>query len=179
MKRTRFLGILLTLSLVSSIINSINVFASDLNNNAIKTETVDTTTTNETSRTTTVNTKATSFGPGDHYWGGVTFTGDNSGAYKTINGTQVKIKVAFKAVDSSPYSYRLLLDFSQYGGKLMYHGDFNSWTVSPDNDGYYYYETDWINIKSGVDYRFIYNANTSCACYDPRRVNVHIWVEVR
>ena len=29
---------------------------------------------------------AIAFGHGNHYWGGVTFTGTNGGAYKTING---------------------------------------------------------------------------------------------
>ena len=126
-----------------------------------------------------VTARTTSFGPGDWYWGGVTFHGENGGAYKTINGNQVKIKVAFKAVDGQPYSYHLFLDFVEYGGRNVYSRNYNSWSVSPDGDGYYYYESGWINVNKGVDYRFLYNANSECACYDPRTLNVHIWIEVR
>lgn len=121
----------------------------------------------------------TAFGPGDHYWGGVTFTGKNGGAYKTINGNQVKVKVAFKAVDNDPTSYHLYLSFVEYGGRVVSYRDYNSWSDEPDSDGYVYYESDWVNVHSGVDYRFLYSSNSECLCDDDRKLNVHIWIEVR
>ena len=120
-----------------------------------------------------------SFGPGDWYWGGVTFYDENGGSYKTINGNEVKIKVAFKAVDGQSSSYHLYLDFVEYGGRRVYSRDYNNWSVAPDGAGYYYYESGWLRVNKGVDYRFLYGANSECACNDPRRLEVHIWIEVR
>lgn len=134
---------------------------------------------NSVADTLKVSPRATSFGPGDWYWGGVTFYDENGGAFKTINGNEVKIKVAFKAVDTDPSSYHLYLDFVEYGGRYVYSRDYNSWSVAPDADGYYYYESNWIKVNKGVDYRFFYGANSECTCNDPRRLEVHIWIEVR
>lgn len=121
----------------------------------------------------------TTFGPGEWYWGGVTFTGENGGAYKTINGSQIKLKIFFKAVDNDSTSYHLYLSFKEYGGRLVYYGDLNSWSVDPEPDGFLYYETGWLNVHSGVDYRFLYDTNSECLCDDDRRVEVHIWVDIR
>ena len=177
MKRTRFLSLLLALSLMLGMFGSTTAFAAELEDPTCSTATVETE--NSVANTLQASPRATSFGPGDWYWGGVTFYDDNGGAYKTINGNQVKIKVAFKAVDGEPYSYHLYLDFVEYGGRYVYSRDYNSWSVAPDADGYYYYESDWINVNKGVDYRFFYGANSECACNDPRRLEVHIWIEVR
>lgn len=121
---------------------------------------------------------AESFGTGDHYWGGVTFTGENGGSYKTIYGNHLKVKVAFKAVDSSPYSYTLNLNLLEYPGYGVFNRTYTSWGTTPDSDGYYYYESEWFDIDYGVDYRFWYTANSSCNCVDPRRLTVYIWIEV-
>ena len=173
MKKTRFLSLLLAMSLIIGMFSSTTVFASEADS-ASKNSTVMT-----DSKTPEISPRATSFGPGDWDWGGVTFYDENGGAYKTINGNQVKIKVAFKAVDGDSASYHLYLDFVEYGGRYVYSRDYNSWSVAPDGDGFYYYESDWINVNKGVDSRFLYGANSECACNDPRRLEVHIWIEVR
>ena len=126
-----------------------------------------------------ISPRTESFGPGDWYWGGVTFYDENGGAYKTIYGDEVKIKVAFKAVDNDPISYHLFLKFMEYGGRQVYYRDYNSWSDTPDADGYLYYESDWIDVNYGVDYRFLYSSNSECNCNDARRLSVHIWIEVR
>lgn len=173
MKKSRFLSLLLAMSLIISMFSSTTVFASEASISSKKSSVV------TDSKAPEIYSRATSFGPGDWYWGGVTFYDENDGAYKTINGNQVKIKVAFKSVDGDPYSYHLYLRFVEYGGRSVYYRDYNSWSVAPDGDGFYYYESDWVNVNRGVDYRFFYSSNSECACNDPRRLEVHIWIEVR
>lgn len=168
MKRTRFLSLILAFCMMLSVMPSTSAFAAEP-------ESVMETYPDNTS---VASIMTTSFGPGDWYWGGVTFTGSNGGAYKTINGDRVKIKVAFKAVDGDPTSYHLYLSFVQYGGAIFYYRDYDSWSVNPDGDGYLYYESGWINVNYGVDYRFLYDTNSECLCDDDRRLNVHIWIEV-
>ena len=177
MKRTRFLSLLIALGFMLSMFGPTNAFASELD--CVPTDTTAVESKNSLAEAATISSRTESFGPGDWYWGGVTFYDENGGAYKTINGNQVKIKVAFKAVDGQSYSYHLYLDFVEYGGRRVYSQDYNSWSVAPDGAGYYYYESDWINVNKGVDYRFLYGANSECACNDPRRLEVHIWIEVR
>lgn len=173
MKNTKILSILLVLALMFGMCGSMNAFAAETTDFQNSNLTV------ETSNSSVASVQTTSFGPGDWYWGGFTFYDYNVGAYKTINGNQVKIKVAFKAVDGQPYSYILSLDCYEYGGNCIYSRNLNSWSVSPDSDGYYYYESGWINVNYGVDYHFVYGANSSCACDDPRTLNVHVWIEVQ
>ena len=67
----------------------------------------------------------------------------------------------------------------EYGGRVVQYKDYNSWPVNPDGDGYLYYESDCLNVHSGVDYHFLYSSNSECLCDDDRRLNVHIWIEVR
>lgn len=177
MKATRLLSLLLTLSLILGMFGSMNVFASELESVTKTNSILDNP--NSVADSMMFSPRTTSFNPGDWHWGSVTFHGENGGAYKTINGNQVKIKVAFKAVDGEPYSYHLYLDFVEYGGRIVRSWDYNNWSVAPDGAGYYYYESDWIDINKGVDYRFLYRANSECACYDPRKLEVHIWIEVR
>ena len=47
----------------------------------------------------------------------------------------------------------------EYGGRVVQYKDYNSWTVNPDGDGYLYYESDCLNVHSGVDYHFLYSSN--------------------
>lgn len=164
MKKRNIIAILLTLILtIITLSSTASVFAAEPSERMIN----------------TASARTTSFGVGDWYWGGVTFTGHNGGAYKTINGTKVKIKVAFKPVDSKETSANLHLDFVEYGGRYVYSKDYSVLGVTPDKDGYFYYESGWVSVKKGVDYRFLYDANSDCACYDPRKVTVHIWIEVK
>lgn len=176
MKKMRFLSLLLALSLMLSMFGSTTVFAAELDSSTCY-ATVEAE--NSATETQEVSPRTTAFGPGDWYWGGVTFTDTNGGAYKTINGDQVKVKVAFKAVDNDPTSYHLYLSLMEYGGREVYYRNYNSWSDEPDADGFVYYESDWIDVVKGVDYRFLYGSNSECLCVDPRRLEVHIWIEVR
>lgn len=84
-------------------------------------------------------------GWGVHDLGTFTFSDYNLGAYRTYNGTKVKITVQF--TNNMDYACNLRVLFKQYGGKEF--GNLFCW-----NSGTY--ESDWININYGVDYLFEY-----------------------
>lgn len=175
MKKRRFWGILLSLTLVLGMLggSATNAFA------ASAAEPTQNETVVDAMPAVEGTTRTESFGPGDWYWGGVTFYDENGGRYKTINGDQVKIKMAYKWVDDDESSANLTLRFVEYGGRVVYYRNYNVCGVDPDADGYFYYESEWVDVVNGVDYRFLYSANSDCNCSDPRTVEVHIWIEVR
>ncbi|MGN1302436.1 MAG: hypothetical protein ACI4VO_02130 [Clostridia bacterium] len=114
--------------------------------------------------------------PGSNYLGTFTFTGQNAGAYYTINGTKARICVAYKAVDNN-YAFSLGLNVYEYGGRNVFrinlynHGE-------KDSDGYYFFVSDYFSVNKGVDYRITYDAFTQGAVGEQRRLKCHVWYDV-
>lgn len=114
--------------------------------------------------------------PGSNYLGHFAFTGENTGAYYTINGTKARICIAYKPVDNN-YAFQLTLSCYEYGGRKVYsinrfsHG-------SKDSDGYYFFVSDYFNVNKGVDYRLTYSAYTQGAVGEKRRLDCHVWYDV-
>lgn len=120
--------------------------------------------------------------PGVHNLGSFTFHGENGGSYNTYQGRRVKLKIQFKAIDNNASSH-LYIDFVAPNGKGGYEythrADLKDWLLPKNSEGYSVYESDWISVNKGVDYRILYSSNSDCACNDERTMNVRVTVEVR
>lgn len=127
---------------------------------------------NETSTISTVSARSTSM-----YLGNVTFTGTNSGAWRTVPGNYARMCIAFKPVDGKSYSTELYVDMYQYSSKYIGSLKCTTYTTSPDSDGYYFFVSDYFKINPNSDCRLKYLATSSGTTYDPRRVSVHAWYD--
>lgn len=119
---------------------------------------------------------ASACNPGSNYIGPVTFTGDYTGPYRTINGTKARICVAYKAVDNN-YAYSLTLTVYEYGGRQAYHINLYN-HGEKDADGYYFFVSDYFRVNKGVDYRIRYAAFTQGAVGEGRKLQCHVWYDV-
>lgn len=106
------------------------------------------------------------------YWGEVTFTNTNVGAYHTIYGHKARMAIAFKPVDGN----------SALSASLS--TSFWSWTLhySPnhvDADGYYMYVGPWKDITYQGVYNMTYRIFTTGngGVLDGRRASFHVWVD--
>lgn len=106
------------------------------------------------------------------YWGEVTFTNTNVGAYHTIYGHKARMAIAFKPVDGNT-ALSAALSTGFWGWTLHY---------SPnhvDSDGYYMYVGPWEDIKYMGAYRMTYKIFTTGngGALDGRRASFHVWVD--
>ncbi len=108
------------------------------------------------------------------YWGEVTFTNSNIGAWHTIYGHQARIAVAYKPVDGND---ALSASLST---------DFFSWTVhynpnTADSNGYCMYVGPWKDITYQGVYRMIYDIWTTGngGVHDGRRASFHVWIDYK
>lgn len=107
------------------------------------------------------------------YWGEVTFTDTNIGAWHTIYGHQARMAVAFKPVDGNT-ALTADLDVGFGHWQTVYHYN------SVDADGYYMFVSDWKNITYQGVYRMIYKIWTTGGGYlDGRRASFHVWVDYK
>lgn len=114
------------------------------------------------------------------YLGHFQFNGTNWGNWRTIGDgtpTHVRMCIAFKPIDGSPYSTELYVDLYQYSS--VYRGSLHgaTWMTSPDADGYYFFVSDYFNISQFSDCRMHYLATSSGTTFDPRTVDVHAWYD--
>lgn len=114
------------------------------------------------------------------YFGQVTFTGSNTGAWHTLpeGSKEARLCVAFKSVDDIPYLTQLMVAAYQYPDLLrqrIYLRD----DKTPDEDGYYFSVGDYFPITPN-DMRIMYTATSFGNGFpQDRRVSVHLWVDVR
>ena len=108
------------------------------------------------------------------YWGHVTFTNTNTGAWHTIYGHQARIAVAFKPLDGND-CLALGLSSGFWGWNISY--AYNA----VDSDGYYMYVGPWCDITYQGVYRLIYQAWTygNGGVLDGRTVSCHVWVDYK
>ncbi len=111
---------------------------------------------NETSMISTVSARSTSM-----YLGSVTFTGTNSGAWRTVPGNYARMCIAFKPIDGISYSTELSVDMYQYSSKYIGSLECTTYTTSPDSDGYYFFVSDYFKINPNSDCRLRYLATSS------------------
>lgn len=110
------------------------------------------------------------------YWGPVTFYGDNTGPYHTINGNYIRVCVAIKPVDNIPYAMSAYYRLEQWGGSMV-----RQWyrypgaDCSPDADGYYFYVSEWFNINS-CDHRLHFDV-VSTGSSQHRTASAHVWID--
>lgn len=114
--------------------------------------------------------------PGSNYLGTFSFTGTNWGAYRTIKGSKMRVCIAHKPVDNNT-AYVLNINCLEYGGRKVLDNYIYS-GGSKDSDGYYFFVSDYFNVKSGVDYRLYYHAYDQGGNGGSRRLNVHVWYDV-
>ena len=112
------------------------------------------------------------------YFGEVTFTGDNWGAWHELGDyTQARMCIAFKPIDSD-IAASLETTAYQYPNVLrrtMYQYTSNT----PDENGYYFTVSDYFNISPNSDMRLRYSAASHGGGPLQRRVSVHAWVDVK
>lgn len=126
----------------------------------------------ETDTVSTLSARATSM-----YLGAFTFTGTNTGKWRSVDGNYVRMCIAFKPIDGKSYSTELFVDLYQYSSKYIGSLKCTTYTTSPDSDGYYFFVSDYFKINSGSDCRMKYTATSSGTTYDPRKVSVHAWYD--
>ena len=84
------------------------------------------------------------------------FTGQNRGRYRTLNGSKAKLAYVWKPTSTTQYS-QLYTGFFRYGLSSPVK-NFWLYTNNPDSNGYYTGRTDWIDIEKGWDYNIEYEA---------------------
>ena len=131
---------------------------------------------------------APSYGPGEYYLGSFTFQDTNTGAKRTYNANQMRIKIAWKKGEWQPWASDINMSISvyrAYNGKSAF---FKKFTPQDDIDGkkdssgYYYAVSGWFTINKGSDYRIFYDASTVAGANGTghyRKGNVHTWIELR
>ena len=95
-----------------------------------------------------------------HNSGYFQFTGENGGAYRTMNGDELSYSVVWKALDDN--SAYLNCYLWPYGGLYIDHGYLsNATTTMGGEDGTYrLYVSGWKKITRGLDYRLTYSCNS-------------------
>lgn len=121
-------------------------------------------------------TTASACNKGSNYLGEFTFTGNNIGGNRTINGRKLRFCVAHKQVDN-PYHYGMYVSLVRWDNVVVATVFLNS-TTDTDANGYHFFVSDWYNVAYGVDYHLEYSSSTLGTGSDPRRINCHVWFDV-
>lgn len=131
---------------------------------------------------------ATSYGPGEHYLGHFTFQDANTGAKRTYNAKQMRIKIAWKKGEWEPWASDINMRirvYRAYNGKNAFSKTFtpkDDTDGRKDGSGYYYAVSGWFTINKGSDYRIEYDASTVAGAKGTghyRKGDVHTWIELR
>lgn len=112
------------------------------------------------------------------YLGHFQFTGYNTGSWRSVPGTHVRVCIAIKAVDGLG-SYDFDFGLEQYpnvpiGTMRFVQGV--SEPLKPDSDGYYFIQTPYYTINPNSDCRLWYMAISS-GFYELRKMDVHVWYD--
>lgn len=132
---------------------------------------------NVESADTQIETRSGACYPGSNYLGTFTFNDNNTGSNRTIYGNRMRFCIAHKAGDNNPYVYNLYVACIRWDGVNMKAVNLQNYGT-PDENGYYFYVSDWFNVSYGVDYHLYYLANTFAYGHEPRTVNIHAWLDV-
>lgn len=108
------------------------------------------------------------------YWGQVTFTNSNIGAWHTIYGHQARVAIAYKPVDGNT-ALTASLSTGFWGWTLYYNPN------NVDSDGYCMYVGPWEDITYQGAYRMIYDIWTTGngGVHDGRRASFHVWIDYK
>lgn len=121
------------------------------------------------------------YGPDRHYLGHFSFYDYNIGSYRTINGSRMRVCIAWKPTDGLdedyPISASLYLKVYQYNHNLVQETRMYQFQDEADADGYHYFVLPWIDIVSGVDYNMEYYA-FSDGSGEPRTMDCHVWLDI-
>lgn len=131
-----------------------------------------------------------SYGAGRWYLGHFTFTNYNRGKVMQINGSKMRVCVAFKKADSQPTNIDLKVNIDRYSvenGVGYYFNRqsnyFYNRNDAPDSDGYYYFVGDWLELgsESGKLFSLYYDAVTELGQAGTggyRSADVHVWIDI-
>lgn len=109
--------------------------------------------------------------------GTFTFTGENNGAWKKVEGNYVRIRVAYKPIDGDYASVDLFMDLYQYPDVWRGGLTCRPYNVSTDSNGYFHFSSDFFKIEPTSSCRLIYKASSSGTEYIPRKVSIHVWYD--
>lgn len=115
------------------------------------------------------------------YFGEVTFTGSNTGAWHQLYDgvTEGRLCVAFKCLDDIEYMMELMVSAYQYPDLFRRTVYLHEDDAEPDAGGYIFVVTDYFPITDN-DMRIVYDAHSFGSGFpQDRRASVHLWVDVR
>lgn len=174
--KLRILSFVLVAILCVAAISPVQAFAAEIPNEVVSDESTD---------ISVLSVATETLGSGRTYLGNFTFKNTNTGTSRTMNGSQMKLSLAWKQADTwTPVNLNVKV-IRTYTGTIAYEGTFDIKNDSngPDSNGYYYYETDYFPINYGSDYHIFYDVVTAPDYFqlpfgDYRSADVHTWINL-
>ena len=80
------------------------------------------------------------------YLGTFSFTGQNTGVWRTVPGNHVRMKIKFKPIDGITYSTNMYVDLCQYPNVYIGSLTCRDYMTTPDADGYYTWYSPYFSI---------------------------------
>lgn len=178
----KLLSMMMAVAMLMSVM-SVSAFAAEIQTSESEVQSVE---------DTAVTPRMSTYSRGRWYLGHFTFTDNNRGNAFILNGSKVRVCVAFKKASTDKQSSNIDLDLelhriSYSGGNEYYHlrwGDrFMSSKDTPDSDGYYYFVGDWYELgtETGKPFCLYYEALTALGQSsngNARSADVHVWLDV-
>ena len=168
-KITKIIALVMVITIQTTMLNPVTASAAELPNNQSEVQQVEASTRSRT---------LDAIGDGTitiYLLGEFRFTGYNTGVYNTVNASRMKFVVDIKPLPGESVDFAVWCQ--QYGGTTVgsiYGGNYGTLF----SDGYYRFESDWFNVVSGVDYRFLYRCNQA-GIYDEGTMDIRVYAWVQ